>query len=99
MKVEGNLTIGNILTMLAMAAAIGIFIISMSFNAQANRDDIVELKQSMNTSVSELKASIKEIQQSIKEMQTTINGIDKRLIIIEERMGRPSAAGLSSLGG
>jgi uncharacterized protein YlxW (UPF0749 family) len=101
MKIDGNLTIGNIMTIFAMLADIAIFNISLSYNAAANRDDIVELKQSMNSNVielrqslnsnvSELKTSMKELQQSIKELQMTVNSIDKRTAILEERSNNRS---------
>jgi hypothetical protein len=47
MKIDTTFTVGNILTVIGMIAAVIIFTISLNFTSGANRADIQELKQSM----------------------------------------------------
>jgi hypothetical protein len=47
MKIDTTFTMGNILTVMGMFAAIIIFIISLNFSSNASRADIQELKQSV----------------------------------------------------
>ena len=80
MKTDFTFTLGNLLSMIAMAGAIVIFVVSMTFMLSSNRDDIRELKE-----------SVKEVQMSIKDMQTVIDSIDRMTAVLEERMGRNPA--------
>ncbi|MDR0637543.1 MAG: hypothetical protein LBG27_01345 [Spirochaetaceae bacterium] len=82
MKTDFTFTLGNLLSMIAMAGAIVVFVVSMTFMSNSSRDDIRELKD-----------SIKEVQMSIKDMQTVIHSIDRRTAVLEERTGRNTAVG------
>jgi cell division protein FtsL len=81
MKIDTTLTVGNMLTIIGMTGAIIIFIISLNAISSSNREDILELKQ-----------SVKEVQLSIRELQTTVNAIDKKTAVLEERTNRTSAS-------
>jgi cell division protein FtsL len=80
MKTDFTFTLGNFLSIIAMAGAVIIFVVSMTFMSSSNRDDIRELKE-----------SVKEVQMSIKDLQTVIHSIDRRTAILEKRTGRNAA--------
>jgi cell division protein FtsL len=82
MKTDFTFTLGNLLSIVGMACAIIIFVVSMTFMSSSNRDDIRELKD-----------SVKEVQMSIKDLQTVIHSIDRRTAVLEERTGRNTAVG------
>jgi uncharacterized protein with FMN-binding domain len=82
MKTDFTVTLGNLLSIIGMAVAIVIFVVSMTFMSSSNRDDIRELK-----------VSVKEVQMSIKDLQTVINSIDRRTAVLEERTSRNTAVG------
>jgi uncharacterized protein YoxC len=46
-KFDATITVGNILSLVGMLAAIVVFVISLNFTTNASRDDIKELKQSI----------------------------------------------------
>jgi type VI protein secretion system component VasK len=81
MKFDNTITFGNLLTMFGMVAAILMFVFSIHFTTNANRSDILALKQSVESTQVEMR-------QSIADLQRTVNSIDKRLAVVEERTAR-----------
>jgi hypothetical protein len=82
MKTDFTFALGNLLSIIGMAVAIVIFVVSMTFMSRASRDDIRELKE-----------SVREVQMSIKDLQTVIHSIDLRTAVLEERTSRNTAVG------
>jgi hypothetical protein len=80
MKTDFTFTLGNLLSIIAMAGAIVVFVVSLTFLSGSNRDDIRDIKD-----------SVTEVQMSLKDLQTVIYSIDRRTAVLEERTGRNTA--------
>jgi uncharacterized protein YoxC len=70
MKIDTTFTVGNILTIIGMIAAIIIFTISLNFTSGANRADIQELKQSMK----EMQATLNSIDRRTAVLEERTGG-------------------------
>ena len=69
MKIDTTITIGNLLSVTGMLAAIAVFIISLNFTVAASREDIREIKQA----VKELQATVNAIDKRTAVLEERIN--------------------------
>jgi uncharacterized protein YoxC len=66
-KIDTTITVGNLLSIVGMLAAIVIFVISLNFTSNANREDIKELKQ-----------TVKEIQNTVNAIDKRLAVLEER---------------------
>jgi peptidoglycan hydrolase CwlO-like protein len=76
-KLNTTITVGNLLSMVGMGAAILMFVFSIHFTTNANRADILELK-----------ASIAEIQKTVTSIDKRLGMLEVRMDSLDKRMDR-----------